>query len=263
MKNKMLWYLALIPVIALLIFNVVIPSTCSRETDAVVNDSTADAAKDDSLVVREETLRDELLQTEDQGNVNPNEKKTLIWKLTLVNGDNPLPDEFVPVLSEVCEGYMFDSRAVEPLEAMMEAGDKAGLKLRICSAYRTYEVQAKLYEGEVAKQRAKGLSEADAIVEGKRTVAYPGESEHNLGLAVDIFSEDYPYLEEGFADTLEAIWLKEHCAEYGFILRYPKDKTDITGIIFEPWHFRYVGVEAATYMMEKGLTLEEYLELVD
>ena len=90
-------------------------------------------------------------------------------------------------------------------------------------------------------------------------VARPGTSEHQLGLAVDIISNAHPDLDEGWAETEEAVWLKEHCAEYGFILRYPPDKSDITGIVWEPWHFRYVGEEAAVYIMENDLCLEEYL----
>jgi hypothetical protein len=108
-----------------------------------------------------------------------------------------------------------------------------------------------------------GYSREKAEQVAATRVAPPGTSEHNTGLAVDILSGDYYYhhstMEESFEYDAEAIWMAEHCAEYGFILRYPKGKQDVTGIIFEPWHFRYVGVEIATYIMENNLTLEEYL----
>lgn len=91
-------------------------------------------------------------------------------------------------------------------------------------------------------------------------VAYPGTSEHQLGLAADIVARSYQLLDDQQAQTAEARWLKEHCAEYGFILRYPTDKTSLTGVIFEPWHYRYVGEEAAREIMGQGICLEEYLE---
>ncbi len=107
---------------------------------------------------------------------------------------------------------------------------------------------------------SKGLNYHQAEIEASKVVTYPGTSEHNLGLAVDIVSLDYQILDEKQADTLEIKWLVEHCSEYGFIFRYPEDKVHITGIIFEPWHFRYVGgVSAAKEIMENNLCLEEYL----
>ena len=119
-------------------------------------------------------------------------------------------------------------------------------------------------ENEVqAQMKYNGYSREKAEQVAATRVAPPGTSEHNTGLAVDILSGDYynhhSQIEESFEYDAEAAWMKAHCAEYGFILRYPKDKQDVTGIIFEPWHFRYVGVEIATYIMQNGLTLEEYL----
>ena len=253
--KKFLRYLALTPIAALLVFSVVIFTSQSQEAGAVIDSIT----KSKGAVQEEATQTDGILVGKDKtdGSSETHEDE---WNLRLVNEKNPLPDDFVPILSEVYEGYEFDSRAVGPLRSMMKAGNEAGLQLKICSAYRTLETQAELFEKQVSGQRSKGLSEEAAITIAKRTVAYPGRSEHNLGLAVDIVSESYQLLDDGFANTKEAIWLKEHCAEYGFILRYPEDKTDITEIIYEPWHFRYVGVEAATYIMENGLCLEEYLQ---
>ena len=92
------------------------------------------------------------------------------------------------------------------------------------------------------------------------SVALPGTSEHGLGLALDLISNQYSELDEKQAETKEAKWLEENCYKYGFILRYPPEKTAETGIIYEPWHYRYVGQEAAKEIMESGVTLEEYLE---
>ncbi len=104
----------------------------------------------------------------------------------------------------------------------------------------------------------RGLSYMEAYQRGSRIVAVPAASEHRLGLALDIVSNTYKNLDEGFAGTPAGIWLAENSYKYGFILRYPKDKEDITGIDYEPWHFRYVGVDAATVITERGITLEEF-----
>ena len=143
---------------------------------------------------------------------------------------------------------------------MLDGGRAAGVDLILTSAYRTYDYQQGLFQNKVQRVMAeRGISQAEAEPIAAEEVARPGMSEHCLGLAVDIITSDYTTLDYGFAQTDAAKWLYEHCAEYGFILRYPEDKTDITGIIYEPWHFRYVGEEAAAYIMENGLTLEEFL----
>ena len=98
---------------------------------------------------------------------------------------------------------------------------------------------------------------------GSQVVTVPGASEHQLGLALDIVSNTYTALDQGFGNTDAGKWLYEHSREYGFILRYPKDKEYITGIDFEPWHFRYVGIEAATVIMDEGITLEEFVERLE
>ena len=144
---------------------------------------------------------------------------------------------------------------------MLKDARKEGLSLTLCSAYRSYKKQTTLFNNKVQKYMNQGLSKVEAEKKAKLSVAYPGTSEHHTGLAADIMASYYPTLDEKQAETPEAKWLMANCHKYGFILRYPNDKTHITGIIFEPWHYRYVGVEAATEIMEKGLTLEEYLEL--
>lgn len=182
------------------------------------------------------------------------------WYLVLLNKSHFMEAGYVPELSEVENGFYFDSRACYALQQMLSDGRAAGLDLRICSAYRDLDKQEQLYNEQVYSLTSSGLSYEEALEEAKTVVAYPGTSEHNIGLAVDIVAGHYQKLDENQAQTAEAAWLKENCWKYGFILRYPVDKTDITGIIFEPWHYRYVGVSAAKEIMERGICLEEYIE---
>ena len=183
------------------------------------------------------------------------------WRLVLVNKNHFVIDGYIPELAMVENNYYFDARAVSFLKEMLADGRRAGLDFCICSAYRTIEKQTELYNNQVSGHLNDGMSYEEACELAATVVAYPGTSEHNLGLAVDIVARDYQLLDEHQAETAEAIWLKENCWKYGFILRYPLDKTEITGIIFEPWHYRYVGVEAAKEIMERGICLEEYLDI--
>lgn len=185
------------------------------------------------------------------------------WKLTLVNKWNPMEEGYKPAVAEIENNYYFDARAVGYLQEMLAAGRREGLDFWVCSAYRTVEKQTDLFEDKVRRVTAETGLTGDAAREKAGTeVAFPGTSEHNLGLAVDIVARDYQILDEKQARTEEAQWLKENCWKYGFILRYPTDKTEETGIIFEPWHYRYVGEKAAKEIMEQGICLEEYLDRV-
>ena len=129
----------------------------------------------------------------------------------------------------------------------------------VTSAYRSYDRQVSTFNSSMQNRLDQGMTPLEAYLETSSQVAMPGTSEHATGLAVDIISTQYGELDERQGDTPEQQWLMEHCQEYGFILRYPSDKSDITGIIYEPWHYRYVGKDAATEIMEQGITLEEYL----
>ena len=181
------------------------------------------------------------------------------WKLRIVSEAQPLPEDFTVETEEAENCYLFDARAAQALRDFLAAGRAAGMDLEVASAWRDWATQETLFEDKVNRVMSEtGLEREQAEEIAADEVACPGTSEHQLGLAVDIISNDYPWLDEGWADTAEAAWLEEHCAEYGFILRYPPDKSELTGIIWEPWHFRYVGKEAAVYIMENGLCLEEY-----
>ncbi len=182
------------------------------------------------------------------------------WYLMLVNKDNPMQEGYLPTLANVEGSHKVDERIKESLCSMLKACRKQGLDPMICSSYRSNEDQESLFEAQLKKWKKQGMSYEDAFNKAKTTVAYPGTSEHQVGLAVDIVSVKNQVLDEKQESTKVYQWLKKHCAEYGFIVRYPDGKTDITGIIYEPWHFRYVGVEVAKEIMDKGITLEEYLQ---
>lgn len=186
------------------------------------------------------------------------------WKLVLINKQHPIPDDYTFTLGPIktIKGEMqCDERIIEDLLNMMQtAYENDGIVLGICSPYRDLNWQKVLFNRKIKLYMAKGMSYMDAYALSSQTVTVPGASEHQIGLAVDMVSDTYQDLDAGFADTDAGIWLKEHCSEYGFILRYPKGKEHITGIEWEPWHFRYVGKEAARIIMDEDLCLEEFWE---
>lgn len=184
------------------------------------------------------------------------------WALRLVNAENPIPSDFCPELETIYTGspYQVDTRIAEDLRAMLEDAQRDGVDLLICSAYRSYEQQARNLQQSVNRYRRTGYSPDQAMTMAGRYVAQAGESEHQTGLAVDIVTPDYQVLDDGYANTAAAKWLEENAARYGFILRYPQNKSEITGIWYEPWHYRYVGKQAACIIMEQEICLEEYLE---
>ena len=182
------------------------------------------------------------------------------WALILVNWEHPLPDDFsVPEFTQLRNGHTVDSRAYPELQAMMDDARAAGLQPLICSSYRTWDTQERLFEQEVQNWMNRGCMRDEATDRAAMWVARAGTSEHQTGLAVDIVDMSYQILDEKQESTPVQQWLMAHCAEYGFILRYPTDKSAITGIGYEPWHYRYVGIEAAKEIMESELCLEEYL----
>lgn len=181
------------------------------------------------------------------------------WNLILVNPWNPLPADYSVTITHLKNRQAIDSRCYSDLQDMMDACRAEGLSPLICSSYRSWEKQETLYNDQVNALIAQGYFREDARSEAATMVAVPGTSEHQLGLAVDIVDKNYQILETAQENTEVQKWMLEHCWEYGFILRYPKDKSDITGIIYEPWHYRYVGREAAKEITEAGICLEEYL----
>lgn len=210
------------------------------------------------LIRETEEALEELVNVELE-EVNPS---SLPWNLILVNELHPLPEDFEVELVKFSGGKQVDARIEEPLEEMFQAMQEEGMQPMVCSGYRSLSKQKTLFNEGLAKNRRKGLSYEDAYYQTKTRQAVPGASEHHTGLAVDIVGKSHQSLNAAQANTREAIWLAQHCAEYGFILRYPKDAFEITGREYESWHFRYVGKEAASYIMKTGITLEEYIEKI-
>lgn len=183
---------------------------------------------------------------------------TKAWQLILANDTHPI-GEYTPELEEVQNGYKMDVRVAPIMRQMIADASAQGVELLVCSAYRPYSSQERNFNNSVNSYIAQGYSKADAIAWTKRYIMEPGKSEHQTGLAADIVTPAYQLLNDGYANTAAAQWLLEHAPEYGFILRYPKDKTEITKVNFEPWHYRYVGPEVAKEIHQKGMCLEEYL----
>ncbi len=181
------------------------------------------------------------------------------WMLILANPWNKLPEDFSVELKDIGGGHKVDARIVDDLNRMMQDLRLAGHSAFVCSSYRTNTKQTTLYKNKVNQYRSSGYADEDAAVEAGKWVAVPGTSEHQTGLAVDIMSSYYLVLDEGQENTAEQQWLMENSYKYGFILRYPSDKSNLTGIYYEPWHYRYVGKNAAKEIYEKDICFEEYL----
>ena len=179
-------------------------------------------------------------------------------KLVLVNKQYTVSSDYTPVdmvpvdgSLSTNQGLYFKREAYNAYLKMLADAKQQGISFIICSTYRSYQTQKEIYNGYVSRN---GADYANTIS------AAPGRSEHHTGWAVDVTSAPMGYdLKQNFIEYPEGIWINNHCSEYGFIIRYPKDKTHITGYSYEPWHLRYVGVETAKGITSKGLTLEEYL----
>lgn len=210
---------------------------------------------------------DEILANYDPSKLDVAEEEVSVsaedWSLLLVNNRHPIPENYEFTLGTIWGNLQCDERVIPPLLAMLQAAKEDNITLEVCSPYRTLDRQEYLFDRKIVRYMNKGMSYMDAYKLAARVVNVPGTSEHQIGLALDIYADSYKSLDEGFGETAAGKWLRENCAEYGFILRYPKGKEYITGIEYEPWHFRYVGKTAALEIMEQGLTLEEYLETLN
>lgn len=191
-------------------------------------------------------------------NTTTNSKKNQIddWKLTLVNQDNRLPEDYEMELANIDNLRKFDSRAIDELKDMIEAVRHDGItNIWVQSAYRDEDLQEKLFNDKIAEYERAGKSREEAERLTLQVINRPKTSEHNLGLAVD-----FNYVNEEFDETKAFKWLQENAEDYGFILRYRKDKEEITKVDYEPWHWRYVGVENAKEINRLDMCLEEYVE---
>lgn len=238
-----------------ILFTVLIANGIISKNEAKFASTNADL-KEENETLKQQVSRQnavensaELLASDDDG-----------WALALVNESHPLDTSYAPAqLTEVESERSVDSRIADALEQMLSDAQAEGLSMYVASAYRSYEDQCTVFNATMQDWINQGYTPLNAYNETKKSVAVPGTSEHATGLSVDIIASDYEELDDAQGDTAEQQWLMEHCWEYGFILRYPQEKADVTGIIFEPWHYRYVGVDAAKEIHEQNITLEEYL----
>ncbi len=228
----------------------------SSKEESSKEEASEEPAKEESSeeTSKEESSKDESSQdgsSKDESEAEPSDD----WKMMLVNRWNPIPDGYTFETFELRNGQAVDKRIYEDLQAMFDAAREEGIYPYIVESYRTHEDQVAMMDYYIGVYESEGLSEEEARAKAETVVAIPGTSEHEMGLAVDINGE--------YTDTQESAvvwdWLMNHCYEYGFILRYPEDKVDITGIDYEPWHYRYVGRENAEKIRDSGLCLEEYL----
>ncbi len=229
---------------------------------SVWNDKTTQAASvptNASQAVSVDSAASEVQEVQQTELVGPQVSKD-DWFMVLASPGNPLPEGFDPETELVdSAGYYLDSRAVEDFFAMEQAATDAGLQLKVISGFRSANRQQSLYEAQVQQFLNDGLSQQEAEAQAQRIEQKQYESDHNTGLAVDIVPT-YKQTKDAAVITQlpEYQWLVEHAAEYGFILRYPQDKEEVTGVEFKPWHWRYVGKEMAAFLTENNLTLDEY-----
>ncbi len=181
----------------------------------------------------------------------------------LANSTNFISADYVPSVSSINNRVQLRSDVTTIVSTMMADAKAQGVNLYVVSGYRSYARQTVLFNNKTNYYLAKGYSRTDAESHAQTIVQRPGSSDHQTGLAMDITDASYTGLTESQENTAGYKWLYANCAKYGFILRYPKGKEDVTGITYEPWHFRYVGVEAATFIMNNNLTLEEYMAFIN
>ncbi len=208
----------------------------------------------DDFAYQHTAVQENGFQGNSSSRIGAGDSRKTPWNLVLVNKCNPIPDDYDFDLTRLSNGQYVDTRICPELQAVFDAARKDGVYPVVAAGYRTPEKQQSLMDEKIAELEAEGRSAADAKKEAETWVAIPGTSEHQLGLAVDINAGS---VRSAGSEVYE--WLAKNAWKYGFILRYPPDKTDITGIRYEPWHYRYVGKEAAEQICRQGLCLEEYL----
>ncbi|MGN0602603.1 MAG: M15 family metallopeptidase [Oscillospiraceae bacterium] len=262
------WIMILV-LILLIFFGIKkIASAFSRVDESTAVTTTAEDMSDTSQKTANGTADSAADKTEDNMTEPAAEEEIdNAWAMFLVNNQNPLPDDYdkrisvKKVYSNGERDFEFDERAADYLIDMFEAAKKDGINLTVNSSYRTIEYQQYNFDRSVQQRVNNGMSYEEAVLDTEKEVAYPGKSEHNAGLSADIFSDEYvSFDDDGFKNTKAYAWLMENAADYGFILRYPEGKEAETGIIYEPWHYRFVGVYYAHKVQDSGLCLEEFFE---
>lgn len=238
-------------------------STTEATTEATTLDTSANEEEPSEEVSDDSTTEPEESSTEAPVKWSSYDPLTELagekWALTLINKTYPLDKKYSPTLSPVVEGSSVtaDSRVSEAYQLMYADALKAGYVLTPYSAYCSYQGQQTIYNNKIQSFIFQGMTEDEAKQNAEKRIEPAGCSENGAGLSVDIISAS-----AGFASTDEYKWLTQNAFKYGFVLRYPDDKTDVTGMIYQPWHWRYVGIDAAAEMKNNNQCLEEYLGVV-
>ena len=219
-------------------------------------------AADDFNKSAEAAAGDQGITIVDENGVEKNPAFSKDWSLILINKDNWIPDNYAFRLTTISGTVKSDVRVAPYLLDMIKAAREEGISLYVASGYRDMTRQTYVFNRKVQSLINEGHDEEEAKRLAAEVVAVPGTSEHTVGLAFDLVTAGHSRLDEEFAYTDGGMWLKEHGPEYGFILRYPRGKEDVTGIEFEPWHYRFVGVDAAREITRLGVTLEEYDRMI-
>lgn len=239
---------------------------CQMETEGEPA-SSANSSAQESEASSESQLTPEQQKEQDMLAELPEEASTSDWNLILVNRENPLPEDFSVEMETVQELKDVDARIAGPYRDWMDAALEAGYNIFLASSYRSVEHQEANYNSRIQGYINDGYSEEEAVKLTEDYIALPGASEHHTGLALDMAEMSWFNAGNGLDpeyDTQESQhWLVDTAADYGFILRYPKDKEEVTGINYESWHFRYVGKENAHFMEKYNLALEEYIALLE
>ncbi len=264
-KKYIIIAVSVVLIVAIIIAGICVASSKAKkeeETTAettIVETATETTAESTTETTTEETTQETTTlaeRTVKQANVNVD------WNMVLVNPWNKIPSDYQDSikLTQLEGGHAVDSRCYPDLQEMMDACREAGLNPVICSSYRSQATQEYLYNRKINQFKDMGYSDENAKLEAGKIVAVPGTSEHQLGLAVDVVDSSYQILDEGQEKTDTQKWLMDNSYKYGWILRYPNSKRSVTGIIYEPWHYRYVGKDVAKEVYDSGLCFEEYLQ---
>lgn len=260
LKQRPLYFAVLLGVLLLLcILVIVILSRCSgAESESEPNETTGATETTEEFIEGE--IDQEAPYPSPENQTEEIIHRPIPWYLLLVNEDQLLDEDFRPELAQVSYGHFVDVRIVEAASQLLNSAQNAGIMMEIAASFRDYDAQRNLFDYHMAQRIEEGYGLFDAFQITRQGVAIPGASEHQAGLAIDLVPLHNMIPSEELSNTPEIQWLIENAWRYGFIMRYPYGTTHITGVIYEPWHWRYVGVEAAEEIMRLGITLEEYLE---
>lgn len=240
-----------------------ISSPTEQTSDFSAKDTSSDTTQKGTVPTNNTDIKDNSaisLKTKKKAKrIYKRNKKTLV----LVNAKYALKQSYQANLRTICNGRLYASSYLyDALVEMLADAKKEGFSYWIASAWRSREKQQKLIDEDVKNAMRRGLSYEEALLETYKETMPAGHSEHESGLALDILCSENTNMDLSQAQGAGNIWLRENCFHYGFILRYPSDKEDITGVHYEPWHLRYIGKEAAAFLKKHDLTLEEYWQLL-